>query len=796
MKRTLFIVMLAALAACSPKGAQWSIEDGRFVKEGVPQYYVGTNVWYAPTLALTDSARLEAELDTLHALGLDNLRILGTDENWKGMDAALESMQRRGMQAVIYMNNAWEWSEDGYRSYLEKAGAGRQPHPAVEGYGEYMGTMWKFASNKDAVALFQEHVRRMVTRYKDNPAVFSWQICNEPRPFSEDPAAIDDYIAYLHSTAELIKSIDPVHFVSAGTEGAMGCNKDWGIWRRVHECGAIDYCTIHIWPYNWSWVSEGDVTAGLDAGIEQTGKYIDEACGIAKELGKPVVIEEFGYPRDGFEYLEGTPVTARDKYYDYVFGRVLDSAKQGGVLAGCNFWTWSGFARQTPGHQFWQEGDDLCGDPSQEAQGLNGVYLSDETTTAVVAKYTDKLHKCLTITSDPDTWLKTGDGPFALEYTVTCPGPVDAEFALHLVSDLSLMGQRDTVLTVTADPVVMPEGGSATLSFDISPLPAGFWQANLSMGKMHPNGMHWFPAKTFNIGINPEQISSPQDKPEDFDAFWERTLAELAVVPMNATLTLLPEHSSDARNFYRVEMDSWGGARIGGYLVEPAAPGKYQATAEYMGYGAEAHFYDPDANPDKIEFLVSVRDQGIFREPEGRWIDRGLDCKENFYYRGAFCDVVRALDFLASLEKTDPARIVAKGESQGGAFTWIAASLDHRVAAIAPAVPFLSDYEDYSKIVWWPMWEVFGAADEQGIARADLLEMLRYFDIKNFTDRVECPVYMAFGLQDPTCPPHTNIAGYNQVTSDKKYLCVPTCGHSMWKEQVWNKERAEFLESF
>jgi cephalosporin-C deacetylase len=140
--------------------------------------------------------------------------------------------------------------------------------------------------------------------------------------------------------------------------------------------------------------------------------------------------------------------------------------------------------------------------------------------------------------------------------------------------------------------------------------------------------------------------------------------------------------------------------------------------------------------------------------------------------------------------------MVAWGESQGGAFTFLSAAVDSRIKAIAPSVPFLGDYEDYARIVRWPVHEVMEAADGQGIPHEQLFAMLRYFDIKNFAPKVKCPVYMSFGLQDPTCPPHTNFAIYNNLgTSDKRFLCVPTCGHAMWQEPLWDRERAAFLES-
>ena len=263
---------ITCIVGCKPRKAFWSVEESRIVLNGEPRYFIGTNVWYASELALSDPERFQAELDTLHSLGLDNLRILATDENFAGMDIVLSELEKRGMSAVLFLNNAWEWSPDGYRSWLEKAGAGPQPHPAVEGYGTYMTTMYAFASNPRAVELFQEHVRRVVERYKGSDAIYSWQICNEPRPFSTEPAAVEAFYSYVHGTAALIKSIDPDHMVSTGNEGQMGCEKEMSIYEKLNDCADIDYITIHIWPYNWKWVEEGDIAGGAAGAVEQIGR--------------------------------------------------------------------------------------------------------------------------------------------------------------------------------------------------------------------------------------------------------------------------------------------------------------------------------------------------------------------------------------------------------------------------------------------------------------------------------------------------------------------------------------------
>ena len=63
----------------------------------------------------------------------------------------------------------------------------------------------------------------------------------------------------------------------------------------------------------------------------------------------------------------------------------------GDKLLGVNFWGWGGFAAHPEGHTDWRKGDDYSGDPAQEAQGLNSVYVHDTSTLSVIAGAVEKL---------------------------------------------------------------------------------------------------------------------------------------------------------------------------------------------------------------------------------------------------------------------------------------------------------------------------------------------------------------------------------------------------------------------
>lgn len=417
LKQILSMFLMAALVgACTPKRPVASspfirVENGQFLRGDTPYYYIGANFWYGSVLASEgeggDRDRLHRELDYLKSIGVDNLRILvGADGGCgvkckveptlqiapgvyndtilAGLDYLLAEMGKRQMVAVLYLNNSWEWS-GGYGQYLEWTGHGKAAIPAVDGYQAYVEYVRQFQQSDSARTLFANYVNDMITRvnrytnikYVDDPAIMSWQICNEPRAFSDENK--EPFAQWMADVAALIKSFDSNHMVSSGSEGAAGCEGDIALYERVHADPNIDYLNIHIWPYNWGWVKADSLKELLPRAKENTKKYINDHMVIAQKYKKPVVLEEFGFPRDGFRFSKSTSTEVRDEYYQYVFDLIRQDRENGGLFAGCNFWAWGGFAEQNSEHIYWEKGDDYTGDPAQEEQGLNSVFATDTT---------------------------------------------------------------------------------------------------------------------------------------------------------------------------------------------------------------------------------------------------------------------------------------------------------------------------------------------------------------------------------------------------------------------------------
>lgn len=418
----LLTVLLFLLGACAPKPAEHSFikvnADGQFVRDGKPYYFVGANFWYGAILGSEGEGgnreRLHKELDFLKSIGINNLRVLvGADgENGiktrvepslqvapgvyndtilAGLDYFMNELRERDMTAVLYLNNSWEWS-GGYSVYLQWSGHGEAVVPAVDGWPAYMEYVKQFPQSDSAKALFANHVNYIVSRtnrynqikYVDDPTIMSWQIGNEPRAFSDENK--EPFARWMADVAAQIKSLDPNHMVSSGSEGSWGCEMDMNLFEKIHADPNINYLNIHIWPYNWSWVKADSLKELLPCAKENTKKYIDDHMVIARKYSKPIVLEEFGFPRDGFSFSKEAPTTARDEYYRYVFGLIRQDRESGGLFAGCNFWAWGGFAGQNPDHVFWEKGDDYTGDPAQEQQGLNSVFATDSTIEIIKAE--------------------------------------------------------------------------------------------------------------------------------------------------------------------------------------------------------------------------------------------------------------------------------------------------------------------------------------------------------------------------------------------------------------------------
>jgi cephalosporin-C deacetylase len=124
----------------------------------------------------------------------------------------------------------------------------------------------------------------------------------------------------------------------------------------------------------------------------------------------------------------------------------------------------------------------------------------------------------------------------------------------------------------------------------------------------------------------------------------------------------------------------------------------------------------------------------------------------------------------------------AAGGSQGGGLTLACAALEPRIKRAAPVFPFLSDYQrvwemDLAENAYLELKDYFRRYDPQHKREAEVFRKLGYIDIQHLAPRIRAEVLLGCGLMDRVCPPSTQFAAYNKITSPKSVEIFPDFGH-------------------
>lgn len=377
----------------------------QFEASGRREVVVGTNFWQGMNLGMDgadgDRARLGRELDRLRALGINNLRVIAASEGpdsekyrvlpslqpspgvyneavFQGLDYFLAQLSLRGMRAVMILNNYWEWT-GGMAQYVSWSDGSKIPYRQDPGgvYNVYIRYVDRFYSCAACQTNYRNHIQTVLGRintvtglpYRDDPAIFAWQLANEPRDYPSN---------WIEDTAKFIKSLDTNHMVTVGSEGTWG-----GSFKSTHQSPYIDYATCHIWVEQWGKYTANDSNStNLQNAADFALTYLDTHNTSSSTLGKPLVMEEFGMARDAWAPTGGfdpaTPVTNRDAYYKSLYAKVEALMAAQGAIAGDNFWAWGGEARPP---------SPWTGDPPHETAGWNSVYDQDASTNALIAAH-------------------------------------------------------------------------------------------------------------------------------------------------------------------------------------------------------------------------------------------------------------------------------------------------------------------------------------------------------------------------------------------------------------------------
>jgi cephalosporin-C deacetylase len=284
-------------------------------------------------------------------------------------------------------------------------------------------------------------------------------------------------------------------------------------------------------------------------------------------------------------------------------------------------------------------------------------------------------------------------------------------------------------------------------------------------------------------------------RPADFDAYWERALAELRAV--QPAVELVPHQLGGAfAECFDLFFTGVGGARVHAQLLRPKGGGGRPGPGLVLFHGYAGSAGDWSSKLGYVAQGITVaaldcRGQGgLSQDPGGvsgntlrGHIVRGLDdAPDKLLFRQIFLDCAQLAGLVMEMPGVDPARVGATGGSQGGGLTLACAALEPRVKLAAPVFPFLCDYRrvwemDLAKNAYDELRAFFRLFDPLHRREEEIWTRLGYIDCQHLAPRIKARVQMHTGLMDDVCPPSTQFAAYNKMTCPKEMVIYPDFSH-------------------
>jgi cephalosporin-C deacetylase len=300
---------------------------------------------------------------------------------------------------------------------------------------------------------------------------------------------------------------------------------------------------------------------------------------------------------------------------------------------------------------------------------------------------------------------------------------------------------------------------------------------------------------TFDLPLHElKTYQGTNPRPADFDAFWDRGLAE-----MRGLDPKLEHRPAQFQTPFAECLDMFftgvGGARVHAKLLRPKkAAKKHPAVLMFHGYSGSAGDWSDKLGYAAMGYTVAALDcrgQGGQSEDVGGAVGntlhghiiRGLDdVPEKMLLRLIYLDCAQMAKIVMEMDDVDPARVGATGGSQGGGLTLACIGLEPRIKLAAPVFPFLSDYQrvwkiDQDRDAYQELKDYFRRFDPRHEREEEVFTKLGYVDVQHLAKRIRSEVLLAVGLRDTICPPSTQFAAYNKITSKKSMVLYPDFGH-------------------
>ncbi|CAI0374435.1 unnamed protein product [Linum tenue] len=262
---------------------------------------------------------------------------------FRGLDYVIVEARRHGIRLILSLVNNLDafGGKDQYVRWGQQAGINVSS-------GED-----SFFSNPAIKEYYKAYIKAIVTRknslsgvkYSDEPAIFAWELINEPRCSSSSCAPALQ--AWISEMTAYLKSLDRRHLVTVGLEGFYGLNctnkseVNPGEWAaslgsdfiQNSAIDSIDFASVHSYPD--SWIQDAD----LETKAKYLSRWVDSHISDGEHLlKKPVLFTEVGSAWNVSDHDKEGARNARDLLLEIVYDKIYESAKKQGAGGGALVW--------------------------------------------------------------------------------------------------------------------------------------------------------------------------------------------------------------------------------------------------------------------------------------------------------------------------------------------------------------------------------------------------------------------------------------------------------------------------
>lgn len=246
--------------------------------------------------------------------------------------------------------------------------------------------------------------------------------------------------------------------------------------------------------------------------------------------------------------------------------------------------------------------------------------------------------------------------------------------------------------------------------------------------------------------------SQEEQRPDDFQSYWDAVLAELESTPAAPEVEKVPIRTTDFATLYSVRLTSIGPYRLMAYLSMPTGEPPFPALFFAPGYGSVVT-HIPQGAPNSMRaryatFSVAARGMRGSEKPfEASFpglFTEGIDSPDTYIFRGIVADACRAIEYLSSRSEVDGSRLAVIG----GDVALIAAGLTGKPTHVAmDPGPFFEAAERAPATQGYPLQEINDYLRLHPRKRTAVERSLSYLDPRWFAPAVKAECRLTGGAE-------------------------------------------------